>query len=165
MTDPHRLWLRPIKVLEEREAVRRPDANGEVSAPGRKRPGAQLGTEGAKGVHVIRRHAGNPCDSKRVGRFGGFRWKGFRRKRHGQTADWLYKRRVWAAMALACFHNCMYDTGLVGMGSGYVLVDCLMYTNLACREGLNCGWQVIGKRMALGDGPHSSMRSHDLDLI
>jgi hypothetical protein len=50
MTDPHRLWLRPIKVLEEREAVRRPDANGEVSAPGRKRPGAQLGTEGAKGV-------------------------------------------------------------------------------------------------------------------
>ena len=64
MTDPHRLWLRPIKVLEEREAVRRPDANGEVSAPGRKRPGAQLGTEGAKGVHVIRRHAGNPCDGQ-----------------------------------------------------------------------------------------------------
>ena len=71
MTDPHRLWLRPIKVLEEREAIRRPNANGEVSAPGRKQPGAQLGTEGAKGVHVIRHHAGNPCDSEQIGRIGG----------------------------------------------------------------------------------------------
>jgi hypothetical protein len=109
MTDQYRLWPRPIKVLEEGEAVRRPDANGEVSASGRKQPGAQLGAEGAKGVHVIRHQASNLCDSEQIGCMGGSGWKGFRRNRHGQTADWLYKR-AWAAMALACFHNCMYDT-------------------------------------------------------
>jgi hypothetical protein len=68
MTDLHRLWLRSIKVLEAGGAIRRSDANGEISAPGRKQPGAQLGTEGAKGVYVIRRHAGNPCGSKQIGR-------------------------------------------------------------------------------------------------
>jgi hypothetical protein len=43
-------------------------------------------------------------------------------------------------MALAGFHNCMYDTGLGGIGSGDVLVDCLMYINMACGEGLNCAF-------------------------
>jgi hypothetical protein len=87
MTDPHRLWLRPIKVLEERKAVRRPDANGEVSTPGRKQPGAQLGTEGAKGVHVIRHHAGNPCDSKQIGRIGGLGGKDSGAMDTGQTVN------------------------------------------------------------------------------
>jgi len=65
-------------------------------------------------------------------------------------------------MALAGFHNCMYGTGLGGMGSGNVLVDCLMYINLAWPGAggvwiaLSCNTRVAShrKRLALGNGPH-----------
>ena len=54
----------------------------------------------------------------------------------------------------------MYGTGLGGMGSGNVLVDCLMYITLGVsgRSELRFlatrGWASHGKMLALGNGPH-----------